>query len=268
MEGFYAKYRCVKAIELVSVGNEGTLFAGIRVVQYRDYYATVSMDEHVKAKLRPIEAKGYLSNTKEISEGMLTNIKGVNGGLGWLASTGRPDMAATHSISPTGKERKSPQLISEVNAAVKQCHAVPITIAIWSILIEERRWTTFTDSSFDTGERQQGWLVCASNTLFDQERTALVSVLHWRSRKLTRKAGSPQFGGDFCSKFSRGGDVVEQNVLGINDLERFRYTHTTTVQSTHQKSHATCDRQRKSELPRSREHACDGLQRIVRRTGQ
>ena len=99
MEGFYAKYRCVKAIELVSVGNEGTLFAGRRVVQCRDYYATVSMDEYIKAKLRPIEVpKGYLSNTKEISEGMLTNIKGVNGGLGWLASTGRPDMAATHSI--------------------------------------------------------------------------------------------------------------------------------------------------------------------------
>ena len=49
--------------------------------------------------------------------------------------------------------------------------------------------------SFDTGERQrhqQGWLVCATNKYFNQERSAPVSVLHWRSRKLTRKAGSPQ----------------------------------------------------------------------------
>ena len=116
-------------------------------------------------------------------------------GLGWLASTGRPDMAAPHSIIPSGYDRRSPQLISEVNAAVKQCHAVPFSITIWPIPFAELRWTTFTDSSFDTGQRQrhqQGWLVCASNKYFKQKRTAPVSVPHWRSRKLTRKAGSPQ----------------------------------------------------------------------------
>ena len=126
---------------------------------------------------------------------MLTNVKGVNGGLGWLASKARPDMAAPHSIIPSGYDRRSTQLISEVNAAVKQCHAVPITITIWPIPFAELRWTTFTDSSFDTGERQrhqQGWLVCATNKYFNRERSAPVSVLHWRSRKLTRKAGSPQ----------------------------------------------------------------------------
>ena len=66
---------------------------------------------------------------------------------------------------------------------------------IWPIPFAELRWTTFTDSSFDTGERQrhqQGWLVCATNKYFNQERSAPVSVLHWRSRKLTRNACSPQ----------------------------------------------------------------------------
>ena len=195
MEGFYDKYRCGKAVDLMSAGQEGTLFAGRRVVQNPDFRITVSMDEYVKSKLRPIEVpKGYLSNTKERSDGMLTNIKGVNGGLGWLASTERPRVASPHSIIPSGCGRGSPQLISKVNAAVKQCHAVPITITIWPILFAELRWTTFTDSGFDTGERQrhqQGWLVCATNKYFKQERSAPVSVLHWRSRKLTRKAGSP-----------------------------------------------------------------------------
>ena len=104
-------------------------------------------------------------------------------------------MAALHSIIPSGYDGRSPSLISEVNAAVKQCHAVPITIMIWPILFAELRWTTFTDSGFDTRERQrhqQGWLVCATNKYFNQERSAPVSVLHWRSRKLTRKAGSPR----------------------------------------------------------------------------
>ena len=74
-----------------------------------------------KTKLRPIEEpRGYLSNTKEIYEAMLTTVKEVDGGLGWLASSGRPDMAAPHSIIPSGYDRKSSQLISEVNAAVRQ----------------------------------------------------------------------------------------------------------------------------------------------------
>ena len=168
MRKFFAKCHCGKAIDLRLAGQEGTRFAGRRVVQHTDFRITVSMDEYVKSKLRPIEVpRGYLSNTKEIRDGMLTNVKGVNGGLGWLASTARPDMAAPHSIIPSGYDRRSTQLISEVNAAVKQCHAVPITITIWPIPFAELRWTTFTDSGFDTGERQRtnrvGWCVLQTN---------------------------------------------------------------------------------------------------------
>ena len=115
-EGFHDKYRCGKAIDLRLAGQEGTRFAGRRVVQHPDFRITVSMDEYVKSKLRPIEVpRGYLSNTKEI------------------------------------------------------------TITIWPIPFAELRWTTFTDLSFDTGERQrhqQGWLVCATNKYFNQERSA------------------------------------------------------------------------------------------------
>ena len=155
---------------------------------------------------------------------MLTNAKGVNGGLGWLASTGRPDMAAPHSILPSGYDRRSPQLISEVNAALKQCHAVPITIRIWPIPFAELRWTTFTDSGFDTGEQQrhqQGWLVCATNKNFNQERPAPVSVLHWRSREAHTKSGESTVGRNLCSKFSIGGDDLDQSIVGIDYLERF-----------------------------------------------
>ena len=79
MERFCDKYRCGKEVDLRSAGQEGTRFAGRRVVQHPDFRIIVSMDEYVKSKLRPIEVpKGYLSNTKEISDGMLTNVKGVS----------------------------------------------------------------------------------------------------------------------------------------------------------------------------------------------
>ena len=47
-------------------------------------------------------------------------------------------------------------------------------------------------SILERQRHQQGWLVCATNKYFNQERSAPVSVLHWRSRQLTRKVGSPQ----------------------------------------------------------------------------
>ena len=224
MRKFYDKYRCGKAIDLRLAGQEGTRFAGRRVVQHSDFRITVSMDEYVKSKLRPIEVpRRYLSNTKEISDSMLTKVKGVNGGLGWLASTARPDMAAPHSIIPSGYDRRSTQLISEVNAAVKQCHAVSITITIWPIPFAELRWATFTDSSFDTGERQrhqQGCLVCVTNKYFNQERSAPVSVLHWAKSKAHKKSRKSTAGGNLCSKLSSGGDDLDQSILGIDDLER------------------------------------------------
>ena len=183
------------------------------------------MDEYVKSKLRPIEVpRGYLSNTKEISDGMITNVKGVNGGLGWLASTARPDMAAPHSIIPSGYDRRSPQLISEVNAAVKQCHAVPITITIWPIPFAELRWTTFTDSSFDTGERQrhqQGWLLCAHNQVFQPRTVGAGECSTLAKSKAHTNSWESTVGRNLCSKFSSGGDDLDQSIVGIDDLERF-----------------------------------------------
>ena len=100
-------------------------------MQDRDFGIRITMDEYVKAKLSVIEVpKGDISQTKEISDAMLTIVKGVNGGLGWLASTSRPDMAAVHSIIPGGYDKKLPQLITDVNAAVRQCQSTPITIKI------------------------------------------------------------------------------------------------------------------------------------------
>ena len=106
------KYRYGKSIDPWSVGQQETLFAGRRVVQHHDYCVTVSMDEYVKNKLRPIEVpEGYLSNTKEVSEEMLTNMKGVNGCLGsttfdqsiWI----RSDIVSTDFGSQCGSETVS-----------------------------------------------------------------------------------------------------------------------------------------------------------------
>ena len=159
-------------------------------MQNPDCRITVSMDEYVKSKLRPIEVpKGYLSNTKEISDGMLTNVKGVNGGLGWLASTARPDMAAPHSIIPPQYDRRSTTIdFRSQRGSETIAHAVPINIhdlAHSSLRSYVGRAIQRAPTRFDTG-------VCHKQVLQPGNVSAPVSVLHWRSRKLTRKAGSPQ----------------------------------------------------------------------------
>ena len=203
--------------------REGTRFAGRRVVQHPDFRITVSMDEHVKSKLRPIEVpRGYLSNTKEISDGMLTNVKGVNGGLGWLASTARPDMVVCHLIIPFGYDRRSPRLISEVNAAVKQCYAVPITITICPIL--------FCGATLDDihGLKFRHWRATAAPARLVgvchklQPRTVGASECATLAKsKAHTKSWESTAGRNLCSKFSSGGDDLDQSIVGIDDLERF-----------------------------------------------
>ena len=92
----------------MSMFNRGSVSSGSRqkictTNAHHCYRVTVSMDEYVREnKLRPIEVpKRYLTSTTEVSDGMLANINCP----GWLASTGRPDMAAPHSIIPSGIHR-------------------------------------------------------------------------------------------------------------------------------------------------------------------
>ena len=86
---------------------------------------------------------------------MLKRIKGVNGGLGWVSTTGRPDMSAIHSMLPGEYGEMKPDLVKKVNAAVDACHKMPITILVWSIPLEKIRWVGFSDSSYDTSEKQR-----------------------------------------------------------------------------------------------------------------
>ena len=109
-------------------------------------------------------------------------------------------------------------MISEVNAAVKQCHAVPITITIWPIPFAELRWTTSTDSGFDTGAtRLVG--VCHQQVL--QPRTVGASECATLAKsKAHTKSGESTAGRNLRSKLSSGGDDLDQSIVGIDDLER------------------------------------------------
>ena len=167
-------------------------------------------------------------------------VQQCNGKIGWLGSNGRPDVAAGHSIIAGQYKDKSPQLISDCNLCVKQAHAHSVKIRIWSIAPKDLRLVTFCDSAFDPkGERhQQGWIVGATTPQLNVGKTAPMSTIHWRSRKLTRKAGSPQLV-ETCVGSSTIVELVWiKGTLGSHDLDLFRHNCPAQIEPTVEESEA------------------------------
>ena len=63
----------------------------------------------------------------------------------------------------------------------------------------------FTDSGFDTGERQRQ------------------SQIHTKNRE-------SESGGALCRKLNSGRDDMEQSNVGVDDLERFSHSYTATIE--------------------------------------
>ena len=90
--------------------------------------------------------------------------------------------------------------------------------------------------------------VCATNNYFNQERSAPVSVLHWRSGKLTRKVGSPHL----VETYAASSAVVEMTCIKAlwKSMTWREFDILTQRRSSRPlKNHdAACDTKRKSSL--------------------
>ena len=124
----------------------------------------------------------------------MSHVVSTNGKIGWLGGNGRPDLAAGISIISGVYTTRSITRISDCNQCVNQAVSHKISMKVWPIPYWLLRLVGFCDSSFDfKGERhQQGWLAAFTNNCFNLNQRAPISVCLWRSRKLSRKAGSPQ----------------------------------------------------------------------------
>ena len=187
---------------------------------------------------------------------------GSMGGLGWLASTGRSDMAAPHSIIPSGYDRRSPQLISEVNAAVKQCHAVPITITIWPIPFRGAALDDIHRFRFRHPTRLVG--LCHKQVL--QPRTVSASeCASLAESKAHTKSGESTAGRNLCSKFSIGGDDLDQSIVALWESMTWKDFDILTQRRSSRSLKTMMPhviRNEKSILLRSGEHTCHGFQNV------
>ena len=99
-----------------TLGSEGSLISGIRVIQNKDFSFTWHMSEYVEKQMSLIKTpRGLLSSSKELTDEYMSQVISCNGKIGWLGGNGRPDVAAGHSIIAGEYKDKSPSLITSCN---------------------------------------------------------------------------------------------------------------------------------------------------------
>ena len=134
MTSFYSKYKCGKCKPMISLGDEGTLISGVRVIQYKDFSFAWHMNEYAQNNMSEINIpRGFLTSTTELDDRRISEVLTSNGQIGWIGSNGKPDVAAGHSIIAGGYKDKSPQLITDCNACVKQAQSHNYMMRVWSI---------------------------------------------------------------------------------------------------------------------------------------
>jgi len=232
MEKFYSKYKCGKRKKLIDLGSEGTLISGIRVLQHKDFSFSWNMNEYA-AKMQPIQVpRGYMSQTTEITDEIMSQVMSCNGQIGWIGGNGRPDLAAGHSIIAGQYKDRKPQLVADCNQCVKQAREHILTLRIWHIPVRDLRFVSFCDSSFDFGgiRHQQGWLTGFTNKNLNQNLQAPVSIALWKSRKLPRKAGSPSLVETYAASYAAADTnwvrcILYSGLYGDYDIQTQRPRH-------------------------------------------
>ena len=149
---------------------DGTLLNGRRVCQLKDKGFSIHMNEYAK-NLKPVKLGRKLNESGTpvpLLESEMNQIRGANGSIQWLATQGRPELAAASSIIPSGFPSPTSQLVSDINHVIKTAKDLTYELRIWPIPASERRHCAFFDASYDNkGERNQLGVIigCCSTKL-------------------------------------------------------------------------------------------------------
>ena len=157
------------------------------------------MNEYAK-NLKPVKLRRKLNESGTpvpLLESEMNQIRGANGSIQWLATQGRPELAAASSIIPSGFPSPTSQLVSDINHVIKTAKDLTYELRIWPIPASERRHCAFFDASYDNkGERNQlGVIIGCCSTKLNRGVEDTFSLGFWKSSKLeqSKQATSPNY---------------------------------------------------------------------------
>ena len=217
-----------KAVELRS-DAAGTGFAGRRVWQEADFSFSVTMQDYIQSRLKPVrlenktlkcQAKDTVLSAEEVSQ-----LRGTLASINWVAREGRPDTSAAASILAGCFPTPSVADAMEANRVVSKIKGHNIQLKIHSFPEEDLRHLLIADSSFDPSGKskpQHGWLQATTTAQLNLGKAAPVSLITWRSRKLRRKAGPT----NLCEAISMSTALgsMEKQVAMLESLRFSRYS--------------------------------------------
>ena len=177
----------------IRLQEEQTEYGGRTLKQYPDFSITISMKRYLQDRAREIRMpkrrkRDDLATPEEVSA-----MRGLMGKINWAVREAMPQGAGDASLlSGTLPNPKVSDLL-EANAALRRLLAHDIPIRICSIPLKDLRLLLFSDSGLHNaggGHSQTCWMVCATNRLLMENARAPVSVLTYKSHKMTRAAAA------------------------------------------------------------------------------
>ena len=170
-------------------------FLGKYLKQQADFSITITQAEYA-AQLKAIEISRERRRQKgePITESERQQMRGALGGLNWLVSGSRPDLAAWSSLMQQKVNSACVEDLIEVNRIISMAHDdCQAHIWIKSIPASQVQFVVLTDAAWANGKdccSQAGYMIAASDHRLAAGEWGVFSILRWKSYKQDRQTHS------------------------------------------------------------------------------
>ena len=168
-------------------------FTGVRLQKLKNGSIKMTQQEYCKKQLHQITIKREDPDTPCTPE-QLTQLRGADGSLQWLATNSRLDMAAPVSIAQGNHSKPQVKHLQESNKLIRTAYSTSDTpLYIQAIPLDKLVMAQFHDAgqgSRPDGSSQGGYVTVAAERGLLTGSEQLCSILDWKSFKLKRVARS------------------------------------------------------------------------------
>ena len=184
-------------IEELYNNPDGCMYAGRHIQQLADISFDHHMDEYIYTRWEPISIsrKVFKKDAPKVKldEREKSQLRGLIASLNWTAREGRPDASATASILATTFPEPCMSHVFQANDMVAHLKTFPTRLKIHAIPEDKLRNLLISDSAFDTTGKEKsqfGFLLGFTDPTMNEGKLAPVSLMQWKSKRLSRKASS------------------------------------------------------------------------------
>ncbi|CAE7666546.1 GIP [Symbiodinium sp. CCMP2456] len=170
-------------------------FLGKQLEQKPDGSIVISQGEYAR-QVKGIDMcrERRREKSEPVTEDERRQLRGVLGGINWLVTSSRPDLAAWCSLMQQRVSEATVNDLIETNKLVSLCHDnSQAHVWIRSIPLQDVQFAMLSDASWANAQgccSQAGYLIAACDKQLPQGSWGVFSVLRWRSYKQDRQTHS------------------------------------------------------------------------------